>query len=250
MESFQRGEEVAYDAPAEEEVKAAEVAKPPAPVPEKAPAKPATPAPIKPKSQPIRAKAKAFAPAKTAPKPKTQPAAAVSKLTSLSSSSSTAKQAKQEAAQAALDKSTAAALFDEAQPVQKGTPKVECGCFGNKHKALANCLHCGRVSCIKEGYDFCPYCEFLVQPVQVPEEGMYVQHKIKLLFRLPLYYHSLYLCVSRFSLSLLLFVFFNFKVPKPGLVKNDYSNTTEKVQSGLSYWMIRPITLTAKTRRG
>jgi hypothetical protein len=199
---FQRGEEVVQEAPVEEEVKAVVVTKPPASVPEKAPAsttqkKAPTPAPIKPKPQPIRATAKTFAPAKTAPKPKAQPASAVSQLTSLSSSSSTAKQ---KAAQAA-------ALVDKPQPGQKGKAKFECGCFGNKHKALANCLHCGRVSCQKEGYDFCPFCEYLVQPVQVPEEGMYVQQNQTTL-QSSLYYHSLYLCVSPFSLSLLLFVFF------------------------------------------
>jgi hypothetical protein len=193
VELFQRGEEVEYEAPAEEEVKAVVVTKPPAPAPVKAPAKPATPALIKPKSQPINAKAKTFEPAKTAPKPK--PAAAVSQLTSLSSSSSTAKQ---KAAQAAEKKAAA-----KPQPAQKGKPKVECGCFGNKHKALANCLHCGRVSCQAEGFDFCPFCEYLVQPVQVPAEGMYVlQNQTALQSYLLLLYHSslLYLCVSRFSL--------------------------------------------------
>jgi predicted nucleic acid binding AN1-type Zn finger protein len=179
VELFQRGEEVAYEAPAEEEVKAVVVTKPPAPVPVKAPTKPVTPAPIKPKSQPISAKAKTFAPAKTAFKPK----AAVSQLTSLSSSSSTAKQ---KAAQAASEK----ALNDKPQPPQKGKAKVECGCFGNKHKALANCLHCGRVSCQAEGYDFCPFCEYLVQPVQVPAEGMYVQRNQTALRSSLYYYHS------------------------------------------------------------
>jgi hypothetical protein len=166
---FQRGEEVEFEAPAEEEVKAVVITKPPAPVP-KAPTKPAAPERV-PKSQPMKASAKKFAPAKTAPKPTAQPEGAVAKLASLSSSSSTAKQ---KSAQATPDKSTAADI-KKPQPAQKGKPKVECGCFGNLHKALANCLHCGRVSCQKEGYDFCPFCENLVQPVVPPPEGMYVQ---------------------------------------------------------------------------
>jgi hypothetical protein len=139
---FQRGEEVAQEALAEEKVKAKAVVvtKPPASVPETAPTsitqtKPTTPAaPIKPKYQSIRATAKTFAPAKIAPKPKAQPAAAaVSQLTSLSSSSSTAKQ---KAAQSIRDNSTAA-LQNKPQRGQKGKAKFECGCFGNLHTALA-----------------------------------------------------------------------------------------------------------------
>lgn len=44
----------------------------------------------------------------------------------------------------------------------KGTPKTICGCFGNKHKPLTNCLRCGRISCEVEGYDYCPFCNHLV----------------------------------------------------------------------------------------
>jgi hypothetical protein len=176
---FQRGEEVEFEAPAEEVKKAVVVTKPPAPVPEKVPTKPITTARV-PKSQPMKATAKKFAPAKTAPKPKAQPEGAVSKLASLSSSSSTAKQ---KSAQATPDKSTAADT-NKPQPAQKGKPKIECGCFGNLHKALANCLHCGRVSCQKEGYDFCPFCTNLVLPVVPPEEGMYVQRNKPLISHL------------------------------------------------------------------
>ena len=60
------------------------------------------------------------------------------------------------------------------QPEQKGKAKYECGCFGRLHKPLANCLHCGRISCKKEGYDFCPFCEYMVHPVQPPVGERYV----------------------------------------------------------------------------
>jgi activating signal cointegrator 1 len=30
------------------------------------------------------------------------------------------------------------------------------------HKALNNCLHCGRISCEREGYDYCPFCSYMV----------------------------------------------------------------------------------------
>ena len=49
----------------------------------------------------------------------------------------------------------------EELPLQ-GTAKVECGCFGSMHKALNNCLHCGRISCEREGYDYCPFCRYMV----------------------------------------------------------------------------------------
>lgn len=44
----------------------------------------------------------------------------------------------------------------------KGTPKKVCGCFGNRHPPLTNCLHCGRISCEIEGYDYCPFCNHLI----------------------------------------------------------------------------------------
>ncbi len=46
-------------------------------------------------------------------------------------------------------------------PLQ-GTAKVVCGCFGTQHKALNNCLRCGRISCEREGYDYCPFCRYMV----------------------------------------------------------------------------------------
>jgi activating signal cointegrator 1 len=50
---------------------------------------------------------------------------------------------------------------EEVLPSQ-GTAKVVCGCFGTMHKALNNCLHCGRISCEREGYDYCPFCSYMV----------------------------------------------------------------------------------------
>lgn len=47
----------------------------------------------------------------------------------------------------------------------KGKAEIVCGCFGNLHKPLTNCLYCGRISCIEEGYDFCPFCGYLVEDV-------------------------------------------------------------------------------------
>merc|ERR1711976_485759 len=44
-----------------------------------------------------------------------------------------------------------------------GKAKVVCGCFGNVHEALTNCIHCGRISCEKEGYYYCPYCSHLIE---------------------------------------------------------------------------------------
>lgn len=47
--------------------------------------------------------------------------------------------------------------------IKKGKAKKVCGCFGTKHKPLTNCLHCGRISCEAEGYDFCPFCHILIE---------------------------------------------------------------------------------------
>jgi Putative zinc finger motif, C2HC5-type len=51
-------------------------------------------------------------------------------------------------------------------PPQHGKPDVVCGCFGNHHKPLANCLYCGRISCEREGYSFCAFCGYLVEKVE------------------------------------------------------------------------------------
>lgn len=48
----------------------------------------------------------------------------------------------------------------------RGKASFCCGCFGTLHKALSNCLHCGRISCEKEGLDFCPFCGYLVEEVK------------------------------------------------------------------------------------
>lgn len=50
----------------------------------------------------------------------------------------------------------------------KGQRKTAvCGCFGTKHEPLTNCLFCGRISCVVEGYDFCPFCSFLLEEVKL-----------------------------------------------------------------------------------
>jgi Putative zinc finger motif, C2HC5-type len=51
------------------------------------------------------------------------------------------------------------------RPPQGKASSTECGCFGSLHKALTNCLHCGRISCEREGYDYCPFCGYLVEEV-------------------------------------------------------------------------------------
>ena len=43
------------------------------------------------------------------------------------------------------------------QKVDSG-PRVLCNCFGTAHKALTNCLTCGRIVCEQEGYGPCPFC--------------------------------------------------------------------------------------------
>lgn len=69
---------------------------------------------------------------------------------------------------------------------KKGKAKIICGCFGTIHKPLTNCLHCGRISCEKEGYDYCPFCSFLIEKVKIvsipgEEFNKAVMHKERLL---------------------------------------------------------------------
>jgi NACalpha-BTF3-like transcription factor len=44
----------------------------------------------------------------------------------------------------------------------RGKATIVCGCFGTVHKPLTNCLYCGRISCKKEGYGYCPFCSNLI----------------------------------------------------------------------------------------
>lgn len=64
----------------------------------------------------------------------------------------------------------------------RGKPKIVCGCFGTKYKALTNCLYCGRISCEKEGYDFCPFCGFMVEPGLNGNEKAFLQKERLLRF--------------------------------------------------------------------
>ena len=57
----------------------------------------------------------------------------------------------------------------------KGQRKVPvCGCFGTKHEPLTNCLLCGRISCVIETYDYCPFCSYMLEEIKVDER--YVEH--------------------------------------------------------------------------
>ncbi|KAL3800051.1 hypothetical protein ACHAW5_003699 [Stephanodiscus triporus] len=48
---------------------------------------------------------------------------------------------------------------------ERGTPKgVSCGCYGNEHRALTNCLNCGRIACELEGVnDYCHFCGYFIE---------------------------------------------------------------------------------------
>lgn len=64
----------------------------------------------------------------------------------------------------------------------KGKPKKKaCGCYGNKHKPLANCLHCGRISCEEEGIDdYCHFCGNYIQDISAKMNSA-MKHKERLL---------------------------------------------------------------------
>ena len=46
---------------------------------------------------------------------------------------------------------------------KQGKATIICGCFGTTHKPLINCLYCGRISCSKEGFGYCPFCSYLIE---------------------------------------------------------------------------------------
>ena len=87
---------------------------------------------------------------------------------------------KKTAAQAISQKSSNPIL---SKPL-KGNPKTICGCFGNHHPPLTNCLQCGRISCELEGYDYCPFCNNLITKVAtsgITNNDSAMAHKERLL---------------------------------------------------------------------
>jgi hypothetical protein len=99
------------------------------------------------------------------PKRSVPPAAnqKLSKLTPLSSAAQVSPADSTTTAVAAATNTSQVAAVVVAPPRQ-GKPNVICGCFGNVHKPLANCLYCGRISCEREGYSYCAFCGNLVEP--------------------------------------------------------------------------------------
>jgi hypothetical protein len=73
----------------------------------------------------------------------------------------------------------------EKPPMPKqGKAKIKCGCFGTVHKPLANCLHCGRIICEKEGYGYCPFCFNRIDETMIPQGEAFekaIMHKERLL---------------------------------------------------------------------
>ncbi len=72
-------------------------------------------------------------------------------------------------------------MVQQSRRPPKGKPQKICGCYGNKHDPLANCLHCGRISCVYEGYDYCAFCENLIVPGNANANDSAQAHKNRLL---------------------------------------------------------------------
>lgn len=55
---------------------------------------------------------------------------------------------------------------DKIAPVtpRRGQAAFKCGCFGTIHPCLTNCLYCGRIACEREGYSFCNFCGYQIEP--------------------------------------------------------------------------------------
>mmetsp|Transcript_24207 Transcript_24207/g.57261 ORF Transcript_24207/g.57261 Transcript_24207/m.57261 type:complete len:330 (+) Transcript_24207:72-1061(+) len=122
----------------------------PPPARKKSPPRSAVPSPS---TEPVPSKSPSQSPAST----KVTPSENTSAFTSLSSSQTAA-------AAAAATKTVAKSRPKKGQRKNPG-----CGCFGTKHEPLTNCLLCGRISCVIESYDYCPFCSYLLEEVKVDE---------------------------------------------------------------------------------
>jgi hypothetical protein len=80
-----------------------------------------------------------------------------------------------------IEKTTSKSKDAPKIPLQ-GKAKIVCGCFGTVHKPLTNCLYCGRISCEKEGYGYCPFCSNLIDvPPKNKSSDTATLHKERLL---------------------------------------------------------------------
>eukprot|EP00577_Skeletonema_sp_RCC1716_P016778 CAMPEP_0113409400 /NCGR_PEP_ID=MMETSP0013_2-20120614/21125_1 /TAXON_ID=2843 ORGANISM="Skeletonema costatum, Strain 1716" /NCGR_SAMPLE_ID=MMETSP0013_2 /ASSEMBLY_ACC=CAM_ASM_000158 /LENGTH=339 /DNA_ID=CAMNT_0000295511 /DNA_START=13 /DNA_END=1032 /DNA_ORIENTATION=- /assembly_acc=CAM_ASM_000158 len=91
-----------------------------------------------------------------------------SKQTNKAYSSTTTATTKKDTSKQQISKSKSPTTKQKQPPLppkelKKGKAKRICGCYGTKHNPLTNCLHCGRISCEAEGYDFCPFCHILIE---------------------------------------------------------------------------------------
>jgi len=119
----------------------------PPPVRKKSPPRAAV---LSPSTEPVPSKSSSQSSATT----KVTPSDNKSTFTSLSSSQTTA----------ATTKTVA-----KSRPKKGQRKNPVCGCFGTKHEPLTNCLLCGRISCVVESYDYCPFCSYWLEEIKVDE---------------------------------------------------------------------------------
>lgn len=70
-----------------------------------------------------------------------------------------------------LDRQAKSKAAEKAKTIVKSRPlrgkaTTICGCYGTHHDPLTNCLYCGRISCVEEGYSFCAFCGYMVEEVR------------------------------------------------------------------------------------
>ena len=138
-------------------------------------------------------------------------------------------------------------------PPPRGKAARNCGCFGTLHKPLTNCLYCGRISCETEGYDFCPFCGFLVEEVKPPEGGAnrYVLMSLVLCpFCRVLSVLVAYRCCSLRVSPILYCTCHTVLKPKLGNTRNDCYGTIVSLPNVRWYWTIRPTTTATRHRIG
>jgi hypothetical protein len=50
--------------------------------------------------------------------------------------------------------------------------EFRCGCFATRHRFIASCIGCGRISCEKEGFGLCLHCSIpILAPISAEELG-------------------------------------------------------------------------------
>lgn len=116
----------------------------------------------------------------------------------------------------------------------RGKASIVCGCFGTRHQALTNCLYCGRISCIVEGYGFCAFCGLMVDEIK---DASYVE---RIVVKRMLSCRIKAFCITLTGIPSLGPSHTVTKATRHGCRRKDSYGLIENLREGRKYWTTKP----------